>query len=304
MKLLADNFGKLGIKRKLQKPQKGSIGNTPLVKSTELEEEFGICNLLVKDESKNPFGTFKDRRNALAIDEAMEERVDKIVLITSGNAGYSLARLAEGTDMKVVCIVDVATNPGIRESLEEYSYRVIEVDLSHKILQTEDVVKLARETSDEVILDVTNGYHTAFQSIVTEIKKEVPDYLITPLGSGEAYVGLYQGLKKHRLKTILIGAGVHQLRDHELELHVHPSIADKLYTPYTPYRKKIMSILEEGNLYFHLSDEQIIDAYKKINSAISCEPSSAAAFAALPKLDIDKDSKVIVVNSGKGIWAE
>jgi len=195
----------------------------------------------------------------------------------------------------------VKTNSGIRKNLENYSYRVIEVDLSRKILQPEDVMELARETSDEVIRDVTNECHTAFQSIVTEMKEEAPDYLITPLGSGEAYVGLYQGLKKHRLKTKLVGGGVHHLRDHELSLRACPSIADKLYTPFTPYRKKIMSILEEGHLYLHLSEKQIKDAYNKVKSLISCEPSSAAAFAALPKLNINKDSKVIVINSGKGI---
>lgn len=289
----------------LYEEKKTKIGNTPLVRRPEIERQLGFSNLLIKDESKNLFGTFKDRRNLLAIDEAIEERVDKLVTITSGNAGYSLARLAEGTGIKIVCMVDVTLNSFIKKSLEKHSYRVVEVDLSKEIFQPEDVMKLARETRREVIKDVTNGYHIAFQSIVTEIKEETPDYLITPLGSGEAFVGLYQGLKKHRLKTKLIGAGVHQLRDHELKLRARPSIADKLYTLHTPYAKKIVSILEEkGNLYFHIPEKQIIDTYKKINTLLSCEPSSAAAFAALQKLDIDKNSKVVIINSGKGVWTE
>jgi threonine synthase len=259
--------------------------------------QFDVSNLLVKDESKNPFGTFKDRRNALVIDTAIEQKVDKTVIITSGNAGYSLARLAERTGIKVVCVVDSGINSNIKKSLRRYSYKVIETDLNDKILLTEDVVRLARERSDEVILDVTNNYDAAFQSIVDEIEYEAPDYLVTPLGSGEAYVGLYEGLKKHRMKTILVGVGVHQLRDHELELRALPSVADKLYTPFTPYRKKIISILEEENLYLHVSEEQIKDAYKKVNHACSCEPSSAAAFAALPRLGIKKDDKVVVINS-------
>jgi threonine synthase len=269
-----------------------------------VEKQFGVSNLLIKDESKNPFGTFKDRRNAMAIEKAMEERVDKLVLITSGSAGHSLARLAEGTGIKVVCVVDMATNSNIKKNLEKYSYRVVEADLSQNILKTEDIIELARETNDEVILDVTNGYHAAFQSIVTEVKDQAPGYLVTPLGSGEAFVGLYQGLKRHRLKTILVGAGVHHISDHELELRALPSVADKLYTPYTPYRKMIMSILEEGNQYVHLSEKEIIEAYEKLGPAISCEPSSATAFASLPKLDCSKDSKVLVVNSGKTVWAK
>ena len=288
--------------KKLYEKKKLGIGNTPLIPDSELGNQFGVTNLLVKDESKNLFGTFKDRRNVLVIDQALEQHVDKVAIITSGNAGYSLARLAENTGIKVVCIVDEKINPSIKKSLKTYSDRVIETDLHKKILPTEEVVKFARETSDEYVQDVTNNYHDAFLSIVTEIKKEVPDYLITPLGSGEAFVGLYKGLKKHRLKTILVGVGVHQLRDHELELRANPSIADKLYTPFTPYRKKIVSILEEGHQYFHVSEEQIIDAHRKVSPTYSCEPSSAAAFASLSRLDISKDCRVIIVNSGRAIW--
>jgi len=293
--------------RKLYEAKRLKIGNTPLIRDPELEKQFGITNLLVKDESINLFGTFKDRRNVLAIDRAMEKHVDKLAIITSGNAGNSLARLAEGTGIKVVCVVDKSLNSNIRKSLEKYSYRVIEVNLSEKRFEPKDVIELTRETGDEVIWDVTNGYDAAFESIVMEIKEEAPDWLITPLGAGEAFVGLHKGLKKYLPKTKLVGAGVHRLREHKLELRARPSKADKLYTPYTPYQEDIEKILNESsreNLYVHLSDKQIMNVYRRISSKISCEPSSAAAFASLPKLDIGRESKVVVVNSGKGIWTE
>jgi len=81
-------------------------GNTPLIRCRELEILYSAPNLLVKDEGKNPFGTFKDRRSEFIIKRSMDEHVDKLVLITSGNAGYSLARFAEGTNIKVVCVVE------------------------------------------------------------------------------------------------------------------------------------------------------------------------------------------------------
>ena len=237
----------------------------------------------------------------MVIDDAMVEHVDTLALITSGNAGYSLARLAEGTGIRVVCIIDKTVEPHIKEHLKKLC-RIIEADLSQKIFQNEDVYALARETSKEVIWDVTNGYHAAFRSIIKEIKKEEPDWLITPVGSGEAYVGLYEGMKKYKMKTKLVGVGVHQLQDHRLELRKDPSIADKLYTPYTPYKRRIEAILKEGQFYIQLSERQISDAYEKVSDIISCEPSSATVFAALLRIDIKKDSKVIVINSGKGVW--
>ena len=210
------------------------------------------------------------------------------MLITSGNAGYSLARFAEGSNIKVVCVVD-RVSFDVRDKLEKFSYKVIDVDLSKKILGPEEVIPMTRESDEEVIWDVTNGFHQAFQSIVQEIKTERPDWLIVPLGSGEAFVGLYEGLKIFRLKTKLVGVGVKG-----------PSIADKLYTPWTPYKRKIEEILKEGHLYIKLSEEQIKDTYEKVRHIISCEPSSSVVFGALPELCIGSKDKVIVINSGKG----
>jgi threonine synthase len=296
---------------KLFKKTRYKIGNTPLVSFRQLESLYGFPNLLVKDESRNSFGTFKDRRNVLVIDKALESHADKVALITSGNSGYSLARLAraQGTGVKVVCIIDKDVDPYIKQNLRKHSYSVFEVNLQSRIFQTEDVVKLAREDIEEVIWDVTNGYHEAFQSIVSEIRKEEPDWLITPVGSGEAFVGLYEGLRKYRMKTKLVGAGVHSLHDHQLELFAGPSIADKLFTPYTPYKARIEEILRAGHYYIQLSDKQIKNAYEMVRDSISCEPSAAATFGALSELgaraselSIRKESKVIIVNSGKGSW--
>jgi len=282
--------------------RKFRIGDTPIIRRRAVERIFGVSHLLIKDESRNHYGTLKDRRNRAAISRAMQEHVDKLVLITSGNCGYSLARLAEGSGIRVVCFIDKAIGNYIKERLRKYAHDVIEIDLGSKIYHSEDLLALARETKDEVIWDVTNGYHVAFQDIVGEIETENPDLLIVPLGSGEAYVGLYEGLSRYRVNTKLLGVGVHEMRGNTLILREKPSIADKLHTPFTPYRRRIEAILEEGHLYTQLSDAEIADAYEKIHLLIQCEPSSAAAFAALSEIDVKKYRKIIVVNSGRGIW--
>ena len=45
-------------------------GKTPLVKVNEFCRKFNLPNLLVKDESKNPFGTWKDRRSEMIVKKA------------------------------------------------------------------------------------------------------------------------------------------------------------------------------------------------------------------------------------------
>lgn len=271
---------------------KNKSGNTPLIKNQKLCEKFGFANLFVKDESKNPFGTWKDRRSEIVLHKAKEEQGDTLVLITSGNAGYSLTRFSQNSNINVICIVDKGLKKSIRDELKQYS-KIIEVNLSEKILKPEEVITLAREHDEEVIWDVTNGFHEGYETLIEEVKQVHPNCIILPVGSGEAFVGFYNGIKKHKLKTTLIGVGVKD------KWH---SYADKLHTPWTPYKSKIQSILKEGHQIIHLNEEEIKKAYKEHSATLDIEPSSAVVFGVLPKLKIDKNSTIILINSGKGLF--
>ena len=266
-------------------------GNTPLIKEKYFNQKFGLPNLFIKDESKNPFGTYKDRRSEAIMRKALDEHIDKLVLITSGNAGVSLAKFANGSNLKVVCIIDKKIPAQIYKKLVAVSHRVIRIDLSSHILKPEEVISLARETDKEVIWDVTNGWHDAYENIIKEIKGGRPNFLITPVGSGEAFVGLFNGIKKYKLNTMLIGVAPKS----------NPSIADKLHTPWTPYASKMKSIFWRKHKIIKLSEDTIKQAYSLAKEHIKCEPSSAIVFGVLPDLKIKKEDKIIVINSGRGL---
>jgi len=266
-------------------------GKTPLVKINELCVKFNLANLFVKDESKNPFGTWKDRRSAMIVKKAKHEFVDKLCLITSGNAGFSLAKFANKSHIKIVPIVDINLPLSIKQALKEICTEVVEVNLSEKILTSEEVITLARENNKEVIWDATNGFHEAYESIIKELKKEYPDYLVCPVGSGEGFVGLFNGLEKAKLKTKLIGVTPES----------SPSLADKLHTPWTPYSAKIQSIFETGHEIIKLSEDEVRSAFAYAKDLMNCEPSSAVVVGALSKLNFEETDKIIIINSGKGL---
>lgn len=50
--------------------------NTPLITVPYLSQKFHLPHLLIKDESCNPFGTFKDRRASIIVRDAVEHNVD------------------------------------------------------------------------------------------------------------------------------------------------------------------------------------------------------------------------------------
>src|SRR5512140_918873 len=74
-------------------------GDTPLLHAPRLGGELGLSNVFVKDEGKNPTGTFKARGLAAAISRAKELGVKKVIIPTAGNAGGAMAAYAARAGM-------------------------------------------------------------------------------------------------------------------------------------------------------------------------------------------------------------
>ncbi|MCI0341533.1 MAG: threonine synthase [Planctomycetales bacterium] len=69
-------------------------GDTPLLPVPRLGEALGVPRLLVKDEGRNPTGTFKARGLAVAVSLAKEAGVRTIALPSAGNAGGAASAYA------------------------------------------------------------------------------------------------------------------------------------------------------------------------------------------------------------------
>ena len=75
---------------------------TPLLYMPKIAYKIHLKNLLVKDESRFPSGTFKARGAAIGVSKARECRVNGIVISTNGNAGaaWSLYAARAGIPIK------------------------------------------------------------------------------------------------------------------------------------------------------------------------------------------------------------
>lgn len=265
--------------------------STPLKNFPSIGEKFNVKGVFVKDESVNKFGTIKDRRSEFIVREANRLKIDKLVLITAGNNGYSLSQMVKGTPIKVVCIVSRNASPAIKKALHSVAYQVIELNLEHKILRPEEIITFAREREDEVIWDVTNGYEDSYASVVEEILDRVtPSHLVVPIGSGGLYVGFIQAVDQKGIPSKVIGVGVQ---------NINYSLADKLYTPWTPYAKALEHYQTLGHIIYRLTEDEVRETYERFKNLVECEPSSSTVFAALNKHSFLPDNVVVFVNSGK-----
>jgi threonine synthase len=81
---------------------------TPLVPLPNCARELGVGEILVKDESRLPTGSFKARGLSLAVSMAKELGVSRMAMPTNGNAGAALAAYASrcGIESFVFCPED------------------------------------------------------------------------------------------------------------------------------------------------------------------------------------------------------
>lgn len=266
---------------------KSTSNNTPLRKLSG--GAFDQYNAYLKDESFNEWGTIKDRRNVFVTQEALRLGVDKLAMITAGNNGYSLARIAGGA-IKIAMIIDKALQDEVKQELVQIAYQVIEINLQHKILRPEEVIAFVREKEDEVIWEVTNGYEESYVPIVDEIRHIAPDYIIVPIGSGGVYVGIIEGVKRYKLSTKVIGIGTQNTTN---------SFADKLHTPWTPYTKIMSKFDSLGHKIYHLTDSEIKAIWQRYKNTATLEPSSAIVFGVLSKKLIKPGETVVFLNTGR-----
>ena len=78
-------------------------GLTPLSPAERLGTKFDVKRLLIKDESRNPTGSHKDRFSAVLTSYARQRGYSTIATASSGNAGASLAAYAAHAGLQ--CIV-------------------------------------------------------------------------------------------------------------------------------------------------------------------------------------------------------
>lgn len=289
--LLEDPRGQ-GQPRRLRR-----VGHTPLVEFPELSDYFGLKHLTIKDESRNPFGTHKDRKSFYAVSNARRlcggVLPDALCILTSGNAGLSLAAFAAGAGLPVTAVTG-SLAPPLRRLLESACREVLEVDLNERRWSSRRLQALAGEREGRVVLDVTNcaePYLQLLDEIVGDAGATPPDVILLPVGGGELFIGLAARIRELGLRIRLIGVTVADSRTR----------ADKLYASWTPHRAHIRKLTGTSSPHrlLRLGDEaSLMETFGAVRPHLRCEPSSAAAFEGLRQAALQENDRVTVVNTG------
>ncbi len=120
------------------------IGNTPLYKIKEFNNNKLTFNLYLKDDSQNPTFSFKDRASAIVSAYAKEKNYNTIITASTGNAGSSLAGICASQNQKAVIIVPETAPIAKLTQILMYGAAIIPVKGTY-----DDAFELSIESSKE-----------------------------------------------------------------------------------------------------------------------------------------------------------
>lgn len=310
-------------------------GGTPLIKAGRLAENLGLKKLYLKDETRNPTSSFKDRAMSVGVSKAVEMGIDTVVTASSGNAAAALAAYSARSGLKCVAFVPEDVSIGKASQLLLYGARVFRVkQIEEGVDPTVQLMVLAHEKLNWYTCPSfgpfnpyqVEGPKTILYEVIEELGWRPPDFIFVPTGSGCLLTGLWKacidlrniGLVENYPRLVLVQpTGNMPLVDalrrglsfSEIKPTPYPrSVASGLLDPY-PWDgdMALEGVRKSGGTGVAVSDDEIMEAVKMLAKfeGIFAEPSGAAGLAALQKLldegTISPSDEAVVLVTGSGL---
>ena len=169
---------------------------TPILPVDRLGSEFGLQNLMIKDESRLPTGSFKARGMAMAVTMAKELGLKRLAVPTAGNAGGALAAYAARAGLESWVFMPEDT-PIINQ--KECVLHGANVYAVNGLI--DDCGKLVGEGKCEMgWFDVSTlkepyrieGKKTMGLELAEQFDWELPDWILYPTGGGTGLIGMWK----------------------------------------------------------------------------------------------------------------
>jgi threonine synthase len=305
-------------------------GDTPLLKVPRVGGLLGLKNLYVKEEGRNPTGSFKARGLAAAVSKAKELGILKVIIPTAGNAGGAMAAYAARGGLEAYIFMPRDTP---RANIEESRIAGATVILIDGLIN-EAAGMAGEKARAEGWFDVSTfkepyraeGKKIMGYELAEAFGWELPEVIIYPTGGGTGLVGMVKAFaelealgwlkNKARPRMVAVQAdgcapvvkaflsgqtfcdfwiGAHTIAS---GLRVPKSFADMLI---------LRDIRASKGTAVAVSDSDILMAQNRLAGmeGIFAAPEGAATLAALEHLIqdrwIDPEERIVIFNTGTGL---
>ncbi len=314
------------------------VGRTPLIAATRLGKSLGLGDLYIKDETRNPSASIKDRATEVALRRARDVGAETVAVASTGNAGSSLACLAAALDMRAV--VFVPENAPIAKLTQALSFGATVLAVRGNY---DDAFDLCLQASSEFgWFNRSTGYNpftregkkTCAYEIWEDLGRRVPDRVLVPTGDGNVLSGMWKGWcdlhaaglidKLPRIDCVqsqssaAICHTVWRIRKQGdsipdwSTLNVDEVKATTVADSISVDRPRdglaaVKAVIQSGGEAVTIPDKEILAAIPEIARAtgVFAEPAAAAPWAAVKQLvrdqEVAPDELLVCVVSGSGL---
>ena len=307
------------------------IGWTPLYRTDRLASELSIRELYLKDDSRNPSASLKDRASSVALVRAREEGAKIITGASTGNAGSSMACLSASAGMTAVIFVPEKAPKAKIAQLLLFGARVITVKGTY-----DDAFELCMKVSGEYgWYNRNTGYNpftkegkkTCSHEICEQLGWEVPELVLVSVGDGNIISGLWKGFKDlyetgfiDKLPKLIgvqsdesdsIVRSVEKSRGKD-KVEIVPVKATTMADSISVDLPRdgvaaVQAIVESKGSAIRVSDKEILDTIKFVaeRTGVFGEPAGVTAVAGLRSLaasgSISSSDRAVCVITGSGL---
>ncbi|HZU18335.1 MAG TPA: threonine synthase [Candidatus Dormibacteraeota bacterium] len=178
------------------------VGGTPLLAPPGLRRALGAPNLHLKDESRGPSGSNKDRATALVLEHGLRAGVETVSCASTGNVAVSLALGAAAAGLRAVIFVPAGVEESKLRLMLLAGATVVRVDRGYGA-----AFELSRRAAREFgWLDRNTGLNPltleAKKTVAFEIWEQLgrrpPDVVLAPVGDGPTLWALARGFRELR----------------------------------------------------------------------------------------------------------
>ena len=174
-------------------PERGlAVGSTPLVGAPRLGTALGIERLRIKDDTRNPTLSFKDRAVAVAAAKAQAFGLEALACASTGNLAGATAAAAAAIGLPAFVFVPADLEPAKIDHALAYGATVVPLDGTY-----DDVNRVCLEVADELGWGLVNvnlrpyyaeGSKTLAYEIAESLGWRLPDVVVAPIASGAMLV--------------------------------------------------------------------------------------------------------------------
>ncbi len=305
-----------------------SVGGTPLLNAKGLGSHLGLKKLMIKDDTRNPSGSTKDRASLLVAAKAIEYGFQTIAAASTGNAATALSAIAAAAGLDAVLFVPCSAPRAKLVQMASYGARLIPVDGSY-----DDAFELCLKACQHFGWYNRNtalnpftieGKKTAALEIAAQMAPDEPDVVIVPTGDGVILSGIAKGFADlvacglmRRIPRLIVvqpegsSAIARALISGAANVAAMPgahSVADSLVVAMPRNARLCLKrVRESGGTGVIVTDDAIIEAISTLarTSGVFAEPAAAATVAgleiALAQGLVNANDSIVLMITGTGL---